>query len=292
MNMHARILALGFAAIAAAAADRTEAAEAVPVSQLVQATHFHGLAVDPQDSTRLLLATHHGVFAVAADGTATLLSEQADDFMGFTPHPADPAVLFASGHPQGGGNLGFIRSQDGGKTWEKLSDGAIGPVDFHQMAVSRADPQRIYGIYGELQLSRDGGASWEELVGAAPAGLIDLAASARDADTLYAATEDGLIMSNSVGTAWQTAGTPAGAATMVEVLADGTIYAFVVGAGLLRGAEGSQDWTVVSNGFGDRYVIHFAADPGDPQRLYAITQKSELLASVDGGATWAPLGAQ
>ena len=37
------------------------------------------------------------------------------DYMGFIPHPTDPSLLFASGHPAGGGNLGFIVSNDGGK---------------------------------------------------------------------------------------------------------------------------------------------------------------------------------
>ncbi len=77
--------------------------------------------------------------------------------MGFTPHPADESVLYASGHPAGGGNLGFIVSRDGGRGWSSLSPGVGGPVDFHQMDVSKADPSVIYGAHGGLQASRDGG---------------------------------------------------------------------------------------------------------------------------------------
>ena len=61
------------------------------------------------------------------------------------------------------------------------------------MTVSLADPGTIYGAYGNLQVSRDAGKTWAE-VGPAPEKLIDLAASARDADTLYAATELGLFV--------------------------------------------------------------------------------------------------
>src|SRR3546814_10407020 len=93
--------------------------------------------------------------------------------MGFTPHPADPEVLYASGHPAGGGNLGFIVSRDGGQSWAKLSDGAGGPVDFHQMDISKADPQVIYGVFVELQKSTDGGQSWSR-VGPAPEAIIGL----------------------------------------------------------------------------------------------------------------------
>jgi len=45
------------------------AAEAMSVQELAQHTHFHGLAVDPADSSQLLLATHHGLFSVAQDGS-------------------------------------------------------------------------------------------------------------------------------------------------------------------------------------------------------------------------------
>jgi hypothetical protein len=112
---------------------------ATTLAALLQRTHIHGIAVDLADPSRIHLATHHGFYAVALDGTAELLSERRDDFMGFTPHPTDPHTLFASGHPEGGGNLGFIASTDGGRVWTKLADGVGGPVDFHQMDVSKAE---------------------------------------------------------------------------------------------------------------------------------------------------------
>src|SRR5215210_1355266 len=82
------------------------AAEATSVGDLAERTHFHGLAVDPADPSRLLLATHHGLYAVTMDGSARLVSRSMDDFMGFSPHPSDGVTLYASGHPAGGGNLG------------------------------------------------------------------------------------------------------------------------------------------------------------------------------------------
>ncbi len=69
-------------------------------------THIHGIAVDPTLDSRLLLATHHGFFVVQTDdGMATRISRDQNDYMGFTPHPENPTVMFASGHPSGGGNL-------------------------------------------------------------------------------------------------------------------------------------------------------------------------------------------
>ncbi len=177
-------------------------AESVPLSQVV---HIHGLAVDLADPSRLFLAIHYGLFLVSPDGTAKRISKSADDFMGFTPHPNDPTVFYASGHPSAGGNLGFITSTDGGVTWKQLSKGARGPVDFHQMDVSKADPSVIYGVYsGVVQVSRDAGTTWQ-MVGPAPDGMIALAAGAKSADAVYAATNTRLEVSRDGGKTWQPA---------------------------------------------------------------------------------------
>lgn len=272
------------------------AGETTTLSQLRQATHFHGIAVDRIDPSRLFLATHHGFFLVSADGGATRLSP-VQDFMGFTPHPRDPLVLYASGHPAGGGNLGIIESTDGGVTWTQLSPGVGGPVDFHQMDVSPADPAVIYGTYQGLQMSRDGGKSWA-MTGTLPEGLIDLAASGASADRLYAATKfDGLQVSDDAGASWRQvygAGNPVGnPVSMVQAGPAGTLFMFVLGEGLLAASESDPgNWQVVSTDFGDRYFLHMAVDPANPARMFAVTQELEVLASGDGGKSWQPFGTQ
>lgn len=263
------------------------AAQSVAVSDLATQTHIHGLAVDRTDPGRLLIATHHGLFRAAADGEAERISV-VQDFMGFTPHPDDPGTLYASGHPAEGGNLGFVRSDDGGRTWGEVSPGAGGPVDFHQMTVSPADPQTIYGAHGGLQVSHDAGETWS-LVGPVPERLIDLAAAAGDPRTLYAATERGLSVSGDGGATWEEVleGAPV---SMVEVAPDGTLYAFVLGRGLLSWQEGSSEFETVRSDWGDQFLLHLAIDPDDPQRLYGATRDGAILASTDGGQSWLPFG--
>jgi photosystem II stability/assembly factor-like uncharacterized protein len=267
------------------------AGEATTLAQLRQATHFHGIAVDPADPSRLFLATHHGFFLVSADGTATRLSP-VQDFMGFTPHPSDPHVLYASGHPAGGGNLGFIESTDGGVTWVQVSPGVGGPVDFHQMDVSQADPNVIYGNFHGLQMSRDGGKSWA-MSGAVPDGVTDLAASSVSVDRVYAATKsDGLQVSDDAGASWHRAYAAVNPVSMVQAGPAGTLFMFVLGEGLLAAAESDPvNWQTVSNDFGESYFLHLAIDPADPIRMFAITGESEVLASGDGGKSWRPFGA-
>lgn len=259
------------------------------VSDLAGKTHIHGLAFDRTDPARIYIATHHGLMRSAGDGSVERVSATADDFMGFVPHPSDPAVFYASGHPQGGGNLGLIRSDDGGKTWEQLSPGVDGPVDFHQLAVSPGDPAVLYGAFGGIQASRDGGKSWER-VGDAPAALIDLAVSPADPDTVYAATENGLMISRDGAASWRMAraGAPV---TAVETMPDGRVLAFAYGEGLLRAEPDSTEFAVVESAVpGGTYLLHLAADPDDDRRLLAAAGGKVVLVSTDGGATWSQPG--
>ncbi|MEX0591636.1 MAG: hypothetical protein WD207_11180, partial [Xanthobacteraceae bacterium] len=78
---------------------------------------------------------------------------------------------------------------------------------------------------------------------------------------------------------------------------DGTIYAYAIGMGLVRATEKNLVWKVVGQGFGGEILLHFAADPRDPQRLYAVsynsrTRAQSVIASRDGGERWLRLGAE
>jgi len=257
-------------------------AETIPIDSIM---HIHDLAVDPADPTRLYLATHNGLFLAAPDGTATRVGDITHDLMSFAPDPKNFGRFYASGHPAGGGNLGVLSSADRGVTWERLSDGVGGPVDFHAMAVSGADPDVAYGMFNGLQTSRDGGRSWRK-VGPLPDRTFALAASVRDADTVYAAAMGGLFVSRDGGSSWSPAFMQRKPATVVQVTTAGKIYAFVYGVGLVVGAEPGTGWTVRSNDFGDRYPLKLAVDPGDPERIHVVADTGAIVTSKDGGRSW------
>ena len=156
------------------------------------------------------------------------------------------------------------------------------------MDASAVDPDVIYGVYGEVQSSLDGGKTWS-IAGSPPAQVIDIATSPESTDRLYAATGQGVMVSKDGAKTWQATG-PNGQATMVQAAEDGTIYAFIVGQGLVAVKNGIDKWEILSTAFGDRFLLHLAADPANYKRLYAVTQKSEIITSSNGGVKWLPLG--
>lgn len=287
MNNRAKVLsaAVAVAAVGFGGSLWKANAQGVPISQV---SHIHGIAVDPADSSRLFLATHNGVFHTSPDGTAELISENRDDYMGFTPSSGDAPVIYASGHPANGGNTGVLVSRDGGRSWEQVATGVGGPVDFHSMDVSRADPNVIYGTYGDIQVSRDGAKTWT-VAGTPPADVFDIAASALSPDFVYAATRSGLMLSRDSGKTWEPTGPQGQPASLVQTAPDGTVYAFILSSGLMKSPRSVIDWQPVSNAFGETILLHLAVDPADPKRMFAVTQESQILTSADGGTTWQPL---
>lgn len=260
-------------------------AEELPLSEV---SHIHGIGFDPSKPGSVLLATHYGVYRTNPDGMAETVSTDANDYMGFSPDPGDAGRLLASGHPGQGGNMGVILSTDGGVTWQNIAEGVGGPVDFHAMTISRVDPKVVYGVYGGIQVSRDGGMNWT-IAGPGPDRVIDLAASPADANTVYAGAVGGLMKSVDGGKTWALVGPSGRAATLVETAVDGSLYVFFGGAGLLKlSNEGS--WTELANDFGERFLLHLAGDPADPAHLVAVTDESAVLESRDGGETWQGFG--
>ena len=275
----AGLAALAFVAMPSYAA----ASEVLRVHELHAHTHIHGLAVDRTHEGHLLIATHHGVYRADPEGLAERISP-VKDFMGFAAHPGESGTFYGSGHPPQGGNLGFIVSSDGGATWQQRSPGVDGPVDFHQMTVSPVDPDIIYGAYGRLQRSGDGGHNWS-IVGPLPADLISLAASALDADTLYAGTRGGLQISRDGGQSWE-AVFEGFAVSLVAVDGDGSLHAFVPGHGLVRTDETALDFSTLAQGWEYHILLHMAFDPDDPNRIFAASHQSAVFFSEDGGRSW------
>jgi photosystem II stability/assembly factor-like uncharacterized protein len=271
-------------------ASSVQQAGAESLQELAEHTHYHGVAFNLGDGdAELLIATHHGMFAVMKDGSTAQISP-THDFMGFSPDPANRLRYFASGHPAGGGNSGFLESRDGGVTWSHLSDGLNGPVDFHGIAVSAVDPKVVYGTFGGVQTSRDGGLTWK-MSGKSPDGLVQLAASSAEPQKIFAATKRGLKVSDDWGATWSNVVFSGEIVTAIRIEADGTAYAFVLGHGFAGSTEANlTNWELLSHAFGRMIPLHIAVSPRNPEHLIVSTQTSDLLESFDGGKTWKSYG--
>ena len=118
-----------------------------------------------------------------------------------------------------------------------------------------------------------------------------MAASSVAAEQLYAATKNGLHISVDAGASWQSLEFDGTVVSTVKVGPDGSIFAFVLGRGLMKASESKpHDWTALSNGFGEAIPLHIAINPVDFSHLALTTQENGVLESIDGGATWAPFG--
>lgn len=261
----------------------------IPVDSI---THGHGLAVDVKDDSRLYIATHHGLLVLKNDKELYRLGSSKDDYMGFSPHPVESNVFLSSGHPISGGNIGFQKSADGGFTWTKVSNGVNGPVDFHAMAVSPANPKIIYGWYqGAIQRSDDGGANWS--IVSKDILAVQLTAHPTDENIVYATTPNGrgVLISKDKGMMWESLSSALENGQVAVIAIDRTepnqmlVYAQTQ-EGLAKSEDGGKTWSKIPERFGGETVLYIAYSPHGHNTIYILTHKNSIYKSTDGGNAW------
>lgn len=255
-------------------------------------SHGHGLAVDPNDSSKIYIATHHGLLVLENDKDLYRVGASTDDYMGFSVHPTEANVFFSSGHPSLGGNIGFAKSVDGGFTWKKISNGVDGPVDFHSMAVSRVNPNLMYGSFqGNIQRSTDQGKTWELV--SRNLSPVYLAADSQDENRVYAvdAQGQGVLVSSNKGVVWQSLSSEleGGLVSTIGIHPTDANIIFVFSeklGGLGKSTDAGVTWSETNESFNGEMVLHLAFDQNIPATLYALTVENKLYKSLDTGDSW------
>lgn len=154
--------------------------------------HVHAVGVDPGEGS-IYVAAHTGLFAAApGEARASRIGRERRDVMGFTVE--GPGRLAGSGHPDvrngGPSSVGFIRSRDGGRTWQTVS--LEGKADLHALEVAGRTVYGFDALNGLLRTSRDGGRTWSARE--VPP-VLDLAVDPGDRRRLVASTGGGLLRS-------------------------------------------------------------------------------------------------
>jgi hypothetical protein len=243
--------------------------------------------VNPADGS-VWMSTNTGLFRVAEgssepekvsgaletdDGTGEISEQLVVRFTG-------EDELIASGHPPAGSRLppalGLVRSTDGGKTWESVSE--LGKADFH--AIQTSGDTIVAGRYGEpaIDVSTDGGKTFANK--RPPDPLVDLEVDPGDPRRWVATTQTGVFTSADQGGAWRQRD-PVPNARLTWPVSD-ALYRIDPGGPVKRSADGGETWEDVGSTGGEPRAL-FAESA---EELYAVLLDGTVRQSTDGGVTW------
>jgi photosystem II stability/assembly factor-like uncharacterized protein len=237
--------------------------------------------------------------------------------------PSDPRVVWvgtgeANNRQSSTWGDGVYRSLDGGSTWQHM--GLRETQTIGRIVIDPRDPNTVFvaavgHLFGPneergLYRTRDGGASWQKVLGVdANTGATDVVI-APDGRTLIAATYQrrrrafgfagsgpgsGLWRSTDGGDTWQriTNGMPSGDMGRIGLslspsnpnIVYAVIEAFPPGGGVYRSDDGGATWTRQSNmNQRPNYFSQIRVDPKSPDRLWLLAVA--IYASRDGGKTF------
>ena len=272
-----------------------------------------GVVVAGGDVSGLHRSTDWGrSWSVADTGLATT-AELKVAAVAFAPSAAD-TVYAAAGSGIGTGG-GFLRSDDGGRSWAVVSrvpqfsggnNAAPLPSPHPRStgALLAADPQTPGLVYAAtfhdgVMRSTDGGGSWQTL-GLAGTYLRGLVLDPADPDVLYAATFDsGVYRTAAASTSGAFTHLDAGPPSVEELAVVGSdLYAAAGPAGLFRSPDAGATWAALATGTsGGTWAAIAGADTVTGRVLYAAAAapatggggRVEVVRSDDGGATWSVL---
>ena len=255
--------------------------------------HIHGLGIDPTDRRILYIATHGDFYQSVNGGPPVKVDEQRADYMAFNAPPNTGMPLYASGHPSTGGNMGLVKSTDGGKTWQTVTTILEPPVDFHAMAVTKSNPNMIIGFDSAgrgLFKTVDAGLNWQKLD--PPDYISALAISPTDPDVIFAGTGKGIYQSNDGASTWMQLEQYKGLLVFALIFDEnGTLYASTDQFGLSRSTDSGQSWNKVST---PNLTIMSITTDVQNKILYVAGYSpdgfQEVYRSLDDGNSWELIG--
>lgn len=187
---------------------------------------------------------------------------------------------------------GVYRSQDGGRNWTLISP--PGSVEIHEVesiAIDPVNPQIIYaGTWHLPWKTVDGGQHWQNI----KQGLIvdsdvfSIIIDPHAPNVIYASACSGIYKSNDAGEQFhKVQGIPSAARRTRVLMQDPTnsniVYAGTT-EGLYRTVDAGAKWTLMTPN--DIIINDVYVDPKNPQHILMATDRSGVLKSEDGAATF------
>src|SRR5580658_6972306 len=205
-----------------------------------------------------------------------------------TQAPSDPRILVA-------GTLeGVFRSRDGGATWAEISPPGSHEIhEIESLAVDPGNPDTVYaGTWHLPWKTTDGGKTWHNI----KQGLIvdsDVFSIIIDPErthTVYLSACSGIYKSENAGVLFRKIqGIPSEARRTRSLMQDpekrDVVYAGTT-EGLYKTVNAGKDFERMTDS--DVVVNAVYVDPGDSNSVLLATDRSGVLTSEDGGATFKP----
>lgn len=276
----------------------------------VRALHVEQVVLDPDRPDRVYVGTSEGLFE-SSDGGHRWVRPSPQ--LGVTHriealaiHPLFPQTQFAAA--LGGAIIDplFYRSEDGGRSWEKMftAEGptfglpfiAVDPHDRNILYTSDplyarppALPGDPTGRPQQLLKSTDRGRTWEEL---REDSVHSFAVDPVVTDVLYAGIVSvllprGIDKSTDGGRTWKIVGLARYNVWSIVIHPnDRNVIWAATSGGIFRSTDGGASWNAASNGIRDALYAHVVAvSASRPNVLYAGVLDT-VYKTVDGGSSW------
>ncbi len=250
------------------------------------------IVVDPQDSNRVYVSAWSvssqqlGEIFRTSDGGRTwetLPAMHGKSIRAMAMFRGNSNVLVA------GALDGVYRTKDGGNAWEHLSSTEVHSVE--SIAVDPKDPNTIYaGTWHLAWKTSDAGANWQHI----NKGMIDdsdvfsVIVDHDNPQVVFASACSGIYKSESAGNQFSKIQGIPFTARRTRVLKQDPTNENIVYAGTTEGLWKTVDlgksWKRVSN---EEVVVNDVfVDPRDSNHVLVATDRSGVMASMNGGATW------
>jgi photosystem II stability/assembly factor-like uncharacterized protein len=189
------------------------------------------------------------------------------------------------------------QSHDGGKTWTRNVKGMIDDSDIMGITVNQANPKLVYvnacsGIYR----TTTAGENWTKVPGIpfSARRTYSLLPHPTEPNTIFAGTSEGLWRTKDGGKRWMLLTSKTTVIRSVVVHPDKPKRVIIAtdDYGVQISDDLGDTFTDANNGFINRHILAFMADPTARGRILASvfhdSNGGSVFASTDGGETWEP----